>query len=280
MLSVVRVLRSSYLARGQRSIRFGRILFTIGRAAAAFSDSSMAKSSALHLPFGSALLGYVLRPIICLFRSPHTSSPSKPFPACVSPAARGAEYRRGCRCNSVRISGGKKSEESGRNDAFALCFRALLSAAPCTCTGLSTIPRLYRSASRASGASRCTYICVHKRGGECHNARKSGKARETVSTVSFTSPASGSYILQDNAKTREDSDEGLSLFGSIKQPLYVRRLFLFLLESGYGSFPKSRADPRKWTIVMKANDIEEYKTGLSLSQTGEFVGSLSLSTEI
>ncbi|KYN04033.1 hypothetical protein ALC62_04797 [Cyphomyrmex costatus] len=32
-----------YLARGQCSIRYGRVLFTIGRAAAAFSDNPMAK---------------------------------------------------------------------------------------------------------------------------------------------------------------------------------------------------------------------------------------------
>lgn len=113
-----------YLAPDQRSIRFGRILFTIGRAVAAFSDSSMAKLSALHLPFGPALPGYVLR-IICLFRFPHTSSSPKPFPACVSPAARGAEYRRGCRCNTVRISGGI-AKKSGRNAALALCFPLLL----------------------------------------------------------------------------------------------------------------------------------------------------------
>lgn len=42
---------------------------------------------AVHLPFDSALPGYVLR-IICLFRSPHTSRPPEAFPPCVSPASR------------------------------------------------------------------------------------------------------------------------------------------------------------------------------------------------
>ncbi|KYM78816.1 hypothetical protein ALC53_10736 [Atta colombica] len=116
-----------HLARVQCSIRFGRILFTIGRTAAAFSDNPMVKPSALHLPFGPVLPGYVPR-IICLFRSPHTSSPPESFPACVSPALRHREYRRGCRCNPVRISGeiGKKSK---RNSAFALCFPFLLACA-------------------------------------------------------------------------------------------------------------------------------------------------------
>lgn len=65
------------------------------------SDGSYSRSAALrrhfrtirwrnpplyHLPFGPALPGYIPR-IICLFRSPHTSSPPGPFPACVSPCS-------------------------------------------------------------------------------------------------------------------------------------------------------------------------------------------------
>ncbi|KYQ54437.1 hypothetical protein ALC60_06682 [Trachymyrmex zeteki] len=123
-----------YLAWGQCSIRFGRVLFTIGRTAAAFSDNPMVKPSALHLPFGPVLPGYVPR-IICLFRSPHTSSPPEPFPACVSPASR----------HRVNV-----------------------------------------------------YIRVYKHGRERRNAQKSRKVRETVSTMPFALPISGSYISQDN----------------------------------------------------------------------------------
>lgn len=178
-----------YLAWGQCSIRFGRVLFTIGRTAAAFSDNPMVKPSALHLPFGPVLPGYVPR-IICLFRSPHTSSPPEPFPACVSPASR------------HRVSTGMSMQpgtyfwRDREEKQEKLCFRAVLSVAPCTCIGLSTISRLHPSASKVSWVN--VYIRVYKHGRERRNAQKSRKVRETVSTMPFALPISGSYISQDN----------------------------------------------------------------------------------
>ncbi|KYN13207.1 hypothetical protein ALC57_14620 [Trachymyrmex cornetzi] len=111
-----------YLARGQCSIRFGRVLFTIGRTAAAFSDNPMVKPSAVHLPFGPVLLpGYVPR-IICLFRSPHTSSPPEPFPACVSPASpaptSGRVYKHGRERRNAQKS--RKVRETASTMPFAL----------------------------------------------------------------------------------------------------------------------------------------------------------------
>jgi hypothetical protein len=65
----------------------------------------------------------------------------------------------------------------------------LLSVASCTCTGLSMISCLHRSAGSASGASgvECIHMCVRKRGGKRRNAQRSGKARKTMSTMPFTS---------------------------------------------------------------------------------------------
>jgi len=52
----------------------------------------------------------------------------------------GVEYRRGCRCNPVRIYE-QIAKKSRRNATFCV----LLFAACCTYTGLSTIPRLLTS---------------------------------------------------------------------------------------------------------------------------------------
>jgi len=135
------------------SARSDSVLFTIGRSAAAFSDNPMAKPSALYLPFGSAFPGYILR-IICLFRSPYTSSSPEPFPACVSPASR------------RRVSTGMSMQpgtyfwRDNEEKREKRCFYVLLSAASCTCASLSTIPRLHQSASKACGAIRCIHTCT------------------------------------------------------------------------------------------------------------------------
>lgn len=75
----------------------------------------------LYFSFGSGSFPH----IICLFRSPHTSNPFEPFPACVSLFFNAESYRRGCRCNPVALPYVSLWRSIRR--------KALLSAASCTC---------------------------------------------------------------------------------------------------------------------------------------------------
>jgi len=109
------------------SARSDSILFTIGRSAAAFSDNPMAKPSALYLSFGPALPTDTFRVLFAYFvLRTRRARPSHFRHVCL--LLLGAEYRRGCRCNLVRIFG-EIAKKSGRNVAFTFCFPLLLARA-------------------------------------------------------------------------------------------------------------------------------------------------------
>lgn len=169
-----------YLARFQYSVRL--VPFTIGRVAAGVFGQSVCvyvccDPSLLYLSFGSGSSCTSPR-IICLFRSPHTSNPFEPFPACVSLFFSAGSYRRGCRCNPVplpyRISLEKYEEKRGESTAFC-CF-------------LHVRELIYDSAFARKARCMCASVVTRKR----------EEARETVSTVPFISPVSRSYISGDS----------------------------------------------------------------------------------
>lgn len=116
--------------------------------------------------------------IICLFRSPHTSNPFEPFPACVSLFFSAGSYRRGCRCNpgpaAVPYLSGEVRRKARESTAFC-CF-------------LHVRELIYDSGFARKARCMCASIVTRKR----------EEARETVSTVPFISPVSRSYISGDS----------------------------------------------------------------------------------
>lgn len=167
-----------YLARFQYSVRL--VPFTIGRVAAGVFGQSVCVCVCVLRPSASIplvrfrFLLYTSPRIICLFRSPHTSNPFEPFPACVSLFFSAGSYRRGCRCNPVplpyHISLEKYEEKRGESTAFC-CF-------------LHVRELIYDSAFARKTRCMCASVVTRKR----------EEARETVSTVPFISPVSRSYI--------------------------------------------------------------------------------------
>lgn len=133
---------------------FDPILFTIGRVVAAFSDNSMAKPSALHLPASVRLFLDTFCVLFAYFVLRTRRIPPEPFPACVS-STTGMSM-------PLMVTSATRYVWYFWREERRKAGETLLSVASSTCTGLSMISCLHRSASGASEASgvECIHMCT------------------------------------------------------------------------------------------------------------------------